>query len=88
MRTSEELRDLQVRLNRIEGQIKGIGRMLDNNAYCPDILMQVSAAGAALNSFTKELLASHIRSCVTEHVKRGDTSVIDELVATLQRLMK
>ncbi|MDD7200343.1 MAG: metal-sensing transcriptional repressor [Sphaerochaetaceae bacterium] len=88
MRTPEELADLNRRLNRIEGQIKGIRGMLEKNAYCPDILMQVSAAGAALNSFTKVLLASHIRSCVAQHVRQGDDSVIDELVETLQRLMK
>ena len=81
MRTPEELAD-------IEGQIKGIRGMLEKNAYCPDILMPVSAANAALNSFTKVLLSSHIRSCVTQHVRQGDDSVIDELVETLQRLMK
>ena len=88
MRTTEELADLNRRQNRIEGQIKGIRGMLEKNAYCPDILMQVSAANAALNSFTKVLLASHIRSCVAQHVRQGDDSVIDELVETLQRLMK
>lgn len=88
MRTPEELADLNRRLNRIEGQIKGIRGVLEKNAYCPDILMQVSAANAALNSFTKVLLSSHIRSCVTQHVRQGDDSVIDELVETLQRLMK
>lgn len=88
MRTEAELADLNRRLNRIEGQIKGIRGMLEKNAYCPDILMQVSAANAALNSFTKVLLATHIRSCVTQHVRQGDDAVIDELVDTLQRLMK
>lgn len=88
MRSEQELKDLNTRLNRIEGQIKGIRGMLEKNAYCPDILMQVSAAGAALDSFTKVLLAAHIRTCVAEHVKNGDEQVVDELVNLLQKLMK
>lgn len=88
MRTEAEVADLTRRLNRIEGQIKGIRGMVERNAYCPDILVQVSAANAALNSFTKVLLASHIKSCVLEHVKSGDDTVIDELVNLLQKLMK
>ena len=76
------------RLNRIEGQIRGIRGMVENDAYCPDILMQSAAAGAALNAFNKELLASHIRTCVVEDIRDGKDEVIDELVATLQKLMK
>lgn len=76
------------RLNRIEGQIKGIKSMLENDAYCPDILIQVSAANAALNSFNKELLANHIHSCVVNDIRDGKDEVVDELVATLQKLMK
>lgn len=76
------------RLNRIEGQIKGIKGMLEKDAYCPDILIQVSAANAALNAFNKVLLANHIRTCVAKHIREGDDSVIDELVLTLQKLMK
>ena len=76
------------RLNRIEGQIRGIRGMVENDAYCPDILVQSAAAGAALNAFNKELLASHIRTCVVEDIRDGKDEVIDELVATLQKLMK
>ena len=77
-----------LRLNRIEGQIRGIRGMVENDAYCPDILVQSAAAGAALNAFNKELLASHIRTCVVEDIRDGKDEVIDELVATLQKLMK
>ena len=62
--------------------------MVENGAYCPDILVQVSAVSAALNSFSKELLASHIRTCVADGIRQGDDEVIDELVTTLQKLMK
>ena len=87
-RTDEEITALTHRLNRIEGQIKGIKGMLEKDAYCPDILIQVSAATAALNAFNKELLSNHIKTCVTEHIKQGDESVVDELVLLLQKLMK
>ena len=70
------------------GQIRGIRGMVENDAYCPDILVQSAAAGAALNAFNKELLASHIRTCVVEDIRDGKDEVIDELVATLQKLMK
>ena len=76
------------RLNRIEGQVRGIKGMVESNAYCPDILMQVSAVTAALNAFNRELLASHIKTCVADGVREGDDSKIDELVVTLQKLMK
>lgn len=87
-RDETEVRQLVGRLNRIEGQIKGIRSMLEKDAYCTDILIQVSAANAALNSFNKMLLSNHIRTCVAKHVREGDDSVIDELVETLQKLMK
>ena len=87
-RSEEEYKSLIHRLNRIEGQIRGIRGMVENDAYCPDILMQSAAAGAALNAFNKELLASHIRTCVVEDIRGGKDEVIDELVATLQKLMK
>ena len=83
-RGEQEYKDLIHRLNRVEGQIRGIKKMVENDAYCPEILIQVSAANAALNSFTKVLLASHIRSCVAE----GKEETIDELVTVLQKLMK
>lgn len=87
-RTPEEYKRLIHRLNRIEGQIRGIRGMVENDAYCPDILVQSAAASAALNAFNKELLASHIRTCVVEDIRDGKDEVIDELVATLQKLMK
>lgn len=87
-RSLEERKDLIHRLNRIEGQIRGIRGMLEKDAYCPDILIQVSAATAALNSFNKALLANHIRTCVAQDIRDGKDEIIDELVLTLQKLMK
>lgn len=87
-RTPEEFQNLIHRLNRIEGQIRGIRGMVEKNIYCTDILTQVAAVTAALNSFNKELLASHIRSCVAHDIRDGKDEVIDELVQTLQKLMK
>lgn len=87
-RTPEEYTKLIHRLNRIEGQIRGIRGMVENNAYCPDILVQSAAVTAAMNAFNKELLASHIRTCVAQDIRDGKDEVIDELVGTLQRLMK
>lgn len=87
-RTESEYKNLIQRLNRVEGQIRGIRNMVERNAYCPDILIQVSAANAALNSFSKALLSEHIRTCVTDDILAGKTETVDELVNTLQRLMK
>ena len=87
-RSDEEIKDLITRLNRIEGQIRGIKNMVENDAYCTDILVQVAAANAALNSFNKVLLANHIKTCVTQDIKEGKEETVDELVATLQKLMK
>lgn len=87
-RTDKEYKDLVNRLSRIEGQIRGIKGMLDKNAYCTDILMQVAAVNAALNSFNKVLLSNHIKSCVTEDIKAGKEETVDELVTVLQKLMK
>lgn len=87
-RTEKEYKDLIHRLNRIEGQVRGIRKMVENDAYCPDILIQVSAVNAALNSFNKVLLANHIRTCVTDDIREGKDETIDELVLTLQKLMK
>lgn len=88
VRNEKEIKDLMNRLNRIEGQIRGIKRMLEEDAYCIDIINQVSAANCALNSFTKVILANHIKSCVAEDVKEGSEEKLDELVKTLQKLMK
>ena len=87
-RTEEESRSLIHRLNRIEGQIRGIRGMVERSAYCTDVLAQVAAASAALNAFSKELLAQHIRTCVARDIREGRDETIDELVATLQKLMK
>ncbi len=87
-RPDQEYKDLIHRLNRIEGQIRGIRGMVERDAYCPEILVQVAAANAALNSFNKVLLANHIRTCVARDIREGKEETIDELVATLQKLMK
>lgn len=87
-RSPEEYKKLIHRLNRIEGQIRGIKGMVENNAYCPDILIQSAAVNAAINAFNKELLANHIRTCVADDIRNGKDEVIDELVVTLQKLMK
>ena len=87
-RGDKELRDLTNRLKRIEGQVRGVEKMLENDAYCPDILVQVSAINCALNSFNKVLLASHLRTCVADDIRAGKDETIDELVKTLQKVMK
>ena len=88
MRTPEEKKELLKRLRLAEGQIRGIQNMVENDAYCPDILIQVSAVTAALNSFNKSLLACHIKSCVAEDIRAGKDEAIGELVGMLQKLMK
>ena len=87
-RQEKEYKDLVNRLSRIEGQVRGIKRMVEEDAYCTDILMQVSAVNAALNSFNKVLLGNHIRTCVAENIREGNDEVVDELVGVIQRLMK
>lgn len=88
VRQSEEKKRLIHRLNRMEGQIRGIKGMLEKDAYCTDILTQVAAVRAAMNAFTRELLAEHIRTCVAQDIRDGKDETIDDLVATLQKLMK
>ena len=87
-RSEEERKRLIHRLNRIEGQIRGIRGMVENDAYCADILVQSAAVNAAVNAFNKELLANHIRGCVARDIREGKDEVIDELLAILQKLMK
>ena len=87
-RSEKEYKDLLNRLSRIEGQVRGIKGMVETNAYCTDILVQVSAVRAALNSFNKELLANHIKTCVTRDIRDGRDETVDELVTVLQKLMK
>lgn len=76
------------RLNRIEGQIRGIKGMLERDEYCTDILIQTSAVNSALNAFSKELLSNHIKGCVTRDIKEGKEEVVDDLLNTLERMMK
>lgn len=87
-RDDKEYKDLMNRLKRIEGQVRGVEGMLENDAYCTDILIQISAITSALNSFNKALLANHMRTCVAENIKAGNDEIIDELLGTLQKLMK
>ena len=87
-RTEAEYKSLVHRLNRIEGQIRGIRGMLEKSAYCPDILAQAAAANAALNAFSRELLAQHLRTCVVQDIRQGKDETIDELMDTLRKLMR
>ena len=87
-RSDEEYKALINRLSRIEGQVRGSRKMVETDAYCVDILTQVSAIQAALNAFNRELLANHIRTCVMNDIKNGNDEIVDELVQTLQKLMK
>ena len=87
-RSAKEYRSLIHRLNRIEGQVRGIRGMLEKDAYCVDILVQVAAANAALNSFSRELLAQHIGSCVADDLRAGSDEKLEELLRLLPKLMK
>lgn len=87
-RTEKEYKDLITRLNRIEGQIRGIKNMLEDERYCVDILNQVSAASAALDAFCEKLLENHIKSCVIKDIKADNMETVDELCKTIRRLMK
>ena len=87
-RTDEEYKALIHRLNRIEGQIRGIRSMVENNAYCPEILTQVSAVSSALNGFSKALLDQHLRTCVVQDIQAGRMESVEELSETLRKLMK
>lgn len=87
-RETAEMDALLRRLSRIEGQVRGIRGMVEKEAYCTDILIQVSAVQAALNAFSRELLNSHIRSCVVQDIQAGRLEVVDDLLNTIQRMMK
>lgn len=87
-RDEKEIRALINRLNRIEGQIRGIRGMIEDDAYCTDILTQTAAVTAAMNAFSREVLMEHIRTCVAEDIRNGNDEVIDELIDTLRKLMK
>jgi DNA-binding FrmR family transcriptional regulator len=88
VRDAAEVQALTNRLSRIEGQVRGVKKMVENNAYCTDILIQVSAVSAALNAFNRQLLAEHIRTCVVQDILAGKDDAVGELVDTLQKLMK
>lgn len=88
MRSEDEKKALINRLSRIEGQIRGIKQMLSDDKYCVDILTQTSATASAINSFAKEILESHIRSCVIDGVRRGDDEKVEELIRTIERFIK
>ena len=88
VREDEEKKALMNRLNRIEGQVRGVKNMLDNDIYCTDILVQVAAIQSALNSFNKELLSEHIKSCVVDDIKNGKEESVEELLVTIKKLMK
>lgn len=87
-RSEQEYKSLIHRLNRIEGQVRGVRKMVESDAYCTDILTQVSAISAALSAFNRELLSNHIRTCVAEDLKQDKTESVDELIQTLQKMMK
>lgn len=87
-RSEKEYKDLIHRLNRVEGQVRGIRGMVERDAYCTDILTQVAAVSAALNSFSKVLLENHIKTCVWQDIRDGKEETLDELLAILQKLMK
>ena len=87
-RDEREKKELMNRLKRIEGQVRGLEGMLENDDYCTDIIMQVTAVTSALNSFNKVLLGNHIKTCVADNIRAGNDDVIDELTQTLQKLMK
>ena len=88
IRDDKERHDLMNRLKRIEGQVRGLQRMLDEDAYCPDILTQASAVNSAINSFCRVLLTNHLRTCVARELRSGHDEAVDELAETLQKLMK
>ncbi|MBQ6528406.1 MAG: metal-sensing transcriptional repressor [Clostridia bacterium] len=87
-RSEEEYKSLSNRLSRISGQVKGLQKMLDESAYCPDILIQVSAVTSALNAFSRELLNSHIRTCVTQDIMSGKEDAAEELIEILRKMQK
>ena len=87
-RPEKEYHDMIRRLNRIEGQVRGIKRMVEKDVYCTDILVQVTAVNAALNSFNKVLLANHIKTCVIKDIREGKEETVEELLVVLKKLMK
>ena len=87
-RTQEQKKKLLNRLSRIEGQVRGVRKMIENDAYCNDVLMQSAAIAAAVDAFNRELLRAHVQSCVVRDIRTGHDEVVDELMKTLERLMR
>ena len=87
-RTEEQRKALIHRLNRIEGQIRGLRGMIEADAYCTDVLTQSAAVNAAVNAFNRDLIAAHVRGCVSKELKAGNEAVVDDLICTLERLMR
>ncbi len=88
VRAEEEKKKLLNRLSRLEGQVRGVKKMIENDAYCNDILIQSAAIGAAVDAFSREVLRSHLHSCVIRDIRDGRDEVADELMETLERLMR
>ena len=88
VRTEDQKKKLLNRLRRIEGQVRGVSKMIENDAYCNDVLVQSAAIAAAVDAFNRELLRAHIQSCVVRDIRAGDDAVVDELVSTIERLMR
>lgn len=87
-RTEEQKKKLMNRLNRLEGQVRGVKKMIESDVYCNDILIQAAAIRAAVDAFSRELLRSHLHSCVARDIRDGREEVVDELMETLERLMR
>ena len=87
-RSEEQKKKLLNRLSRLEGQVRGVRKMVENDAYCNDILMQAAAISAAVNAFSREVLRSHLKSCVIRDIREGRDEVADELMETLERMMR
>ena len=87
-RTEEQKKKLLNRLSRLEGQVRGVKKMIENDAYCNDVLIQAAAIGAAVNAFSREVLRAHLHSCVSRDIRAGRDEVVDELMETLERLMR
>ena len=87
-RTDDEKKLLLNRIKRIEGQVRGIGRMIEEDAYCTDVITQITAVNAALEALNREILSKHIKTCVENDIKEGKESTVDELIGILKKLMR
>ncbi len=87
-RTEVQKKTLMNRLKRLEGQIRGLEKMIEEDAYCNDILQQSMSAGSAIDGFNQELLGYHLKGCVTDGIKNDDEEIVDELLKTIRKLMK